>query len=89
MPIEVTRTTPDRLPALCSILGRAFVHEPEVRWSLGAHGDIAKRCAQWLEWFYEPLVPLGLVWEAGDAQGVAVCIPPDAGEAIRARACSS
>lgn len=81
MPIEITRATPDRLSALCAVLGQAFVNEPMLRWSLGTHGDIAQRFVRQFELFNETLVRLGMMWEAGAARGAAVWIPVDAGEA--------
>jgi GNAT superfamily N-acetyltransferase len=79
--IEITPAEPDRLPVLCSLLGRAFVVEPMMRWSLGTHGDVAARFVRQFELFNQPLAARGMVWEAGDALGAAVWIPAGAGNA--------
>lgn len=75
--VEITRASPDRLTPLASVLGRSFVVEPMLRWSLGDHGDIAERFTSYFAHALERLIPLGMVWEAGSADGAAVWIPPD------------
>ena len=77
MGVEITRAAPDRLSALASVLGRAFVTEPMVRWPLGDHGDLEERFTRAFEYFIEDLIPLGMVWEAGAAVGALVWITPD------------
>ena len=79
--IEITRATPDRLAVLCSLLGRAFVAEPMLQWSMAIHGDVAPRLIKQFELFNETLVDAGMLWEAGSALGAAVWIPADAGDA--------
>lgn len=78
----ITRAAPDRLPVLASLLGRAFVNEPMMRWSLGAHGDVAQRFVRQFELFNQTLIEQGMVWEADDARGAAVWVPAAAGEAF-------
>lgn len=63
--------------ALAAVFGRAFVHEPMMRWPLGSHGDLAERFTRCFAYFLEAAMPLGLVWEAGQAEGAAVWIPPE------------
>jgi ribosomal protein S18 acetylase RimI-like enzyme len=46
MDVEISRASEDRLLPLASVLGRAFVVEPILRWSLGA-GD-ADGAAVWI-----------------------------------------
>jgi len=79
--VEITRASPDRLTPLASVLGRSFVVEPMMRWSLGDHADISERFTRAFAYFLEGLIPLGVVWEAGDAHGAAVWIPPDGADA--------
>jgi GNAT superfamily N-acetyltransferase len=79
--IEITRATPDRLAVLCSLLGRAFVDEPMLQWSMAIRGDVTERLIKQFEAFNQTLVEGGMVWEAGDARGAAVWIPADAGDA--------
>ena len=73
---EVTRSAPDRLPALASMLGRAFVEEPMMRWPMGGHGDRVDRFTRAFGAVLAQVLPHGLVWEAGDAHGAALWFPP-------------
>jgi ribosomal protein S18 acetylase RimI-like enzyme len=70
-----------RVSALAPVFGRAFVHEPMMAWPMGSSGDVASRFAACFASFLEIAVPLGLVWEAGQADGVAVWISPEHREA--------
>jgi GNAT superfamily N-acetyltransferase len=86
--IDVT-VTRDRARAsvLAPVFGRAFVHEPMMRWPMGSGGDLAQRFTRCFAYFLEVALPLGIVWEAGEAgeageaDGVAVWIPPHQQEA--------
>jgi GNAT superfamily N-acetyltransferase len=63
------------------VFGRAFVHEPMMRWPLGAGEDQAAECfTRCFEYFLDAAIPLGLIWEAGDAQGAAAWLPPGRSE---------
>ena len=79
--MEITRASEERLAVLSALLGRAFVVEPMVRWSVGDHGDAAARFVRYFECFSEWLVRRGMLWEAGPARGAAIWIPADASEA--------
>jgi ribosomal protein S18 acetylase RimI-like enzyme len=79
--VAITQAAEDRLPALASLLGRTFVAEPMMTWSLGDHGDLEQRFTRGFEHLLEDLIRLGAVWEAGDALGAAVWIPPDKADA--------
>jgi GNAT superfamily N-acetyltransferase len=72
---------PARVSVLAPVCGRAFVHEPMMCWPMGSSGDLAARFACCFTSFLEVALPLGLVWEAGQAQGVAVWISPGQREA--------
>ncbi len=78
-PVRATRD-PARLSALAPVFGEAFVHEPMMRWPLGSDGDLAERFTRCFAYFLEAAMPLGLVWEAGQAEGAAVWIPPEQSE---------
>jgi hypothetical protein len=70
------------LSALASVLGRAFVVEQMMRWPLGEPVDVEQRLIRCFEYFIEGLLPLGTVWETGDAMGALVWIPPDRADAL-------
>ena len=55
MTAHITRAAPDRLPVLASLLGRAFVNEPMMRWPLGEHGDVAARFVEQFGYFLDRL----------------------------------
>ena len=82
MPIEITRAAPGRFSELSALLGRAFVDEPMLQWSLGTHGDVAQRFVRYFEYFNETLARLGMLWEADTARGAALWIPGDADDAF-------
>lgn len=67
----------DRLEALASVFGRAFVNEPMMTWPMGEvqdRGDLFTRC---FAIFLEAALQLGLVSEADAGHGSSVWIPPD------------
>lgn len=80
MAVEISRASRDRLTPLASVLGRSFVVEPMLRWSLGDHADIAERFTTYFANGLKGDIPRGRVWEAGDADGVAIWVPPDGAE---------
>jgi GNAT superfamily N-acetyltransferase len=69
-----------RLSALAQVFGRAFVHEPMMLWPLCSDGDLTECFTKCFGYFLEEALPLGLIWEAGDADGAAVWIPPGRSE---------
>src|SRR5262245_29476379 len=77
MPVSVRRAETERLPVIASVLGRAFVTEPMVCWPFGEGGDVEEKCIRTFEYFLEDLIPLGIVWEAGEALGAAIWFSPD------------
>jgi hypothetical protein len=66
---HIRLATPERVPRVAAMLGRAFVVEPAVLWSYGAHGDLAARFGRLFEIWEESFVESGMLWEAGDALG--------------------
>ncbi len=77
MAADIRLATPERLPRIAAMLGRAFVVEPAMLWSYGTDGDVAARFGRFFEIFDESFVESGALWEAGDALGAAGWIPPD------------
>jgi GNAT superfamily N-acetyltransferase len=82
--VEIVQATPERLPALASVLGRAFVVEPMMRWPLGESDDHEARLVRAFEMFMEDPIRLGLVWEAGAAMGALISIPAGQMDAVDA-----
>jgi GNAT superfamily N-acetyltransferase len=78
--VTVTRDRA-RASALAPVFGRAFVHEPMMCWPLGSGGDLAARFTRCFAFFLEVALPLGVVWVAGQTDGVAVWIAPGQPEA--------
>jgi ribosomal protein S18 acetylase RimI-like enzyme len=78
MAVHVEEAGKERLPVLAAVLGRAFVDEPMLRWPLGDHGDVADRFTRCFEYFFDEVGERALVYEAGDAAGAAVWLPPGA-----------
>jgi GNAT superfamily N-acetyltransferase len=66
-----------RVSALAPLFGRAFVHEPMMCWPMGSGGDLAARFTQCFEHFLEMALPLGIVWVAGEGDGLAVWTAPE------------
>jgi hypothetical protein len=81
MKSQVGRAAPDRLSALAAVFGRAFVEEPMMCWPMGEPGDGVERFTHCFAYFLEEVLGLGLVWEAFDAKGAAVWVPPERSQA--------
>jgi GNAT superfamily N-acetyltransferase len=78
---EITQASPEALDPLASLFGRSFVVEPMMLWSVGDRGDLAARYTLHFRHALETLIPLGMVWEAGSAEGVAIWFPPGGADA--------
>jgi len=76
MTVQIRSATAERVPAIAAMLGRAFRDDPIVRWPLLPTRDPAAQMVRYFSFLDEVLAPLGLLWEAGDAAGAAVWIPP-------------
>ncbi|MGZ8584505.1 MAG: GNAT family N-acetyltransferase [Actinomycetota bacterium] len=74
MPISIRRATAARVPVLATLLGRAFVDDPMMRWPL-PRGDDASYAAAFLH-LDRPVAETGWLWEAEGGTGVAVLVPP-------------
>jgi ribosomal protein S18 acetylase RimI-like enzyme len=61
---------------LASVFGRAFVAEPMMRWPMGETRDPVEQLTRCFSYFLETALDLGIVSEAGTANGAAVWIPP-------------
>jgi hypothetical protein len=64
---EVERATPDRVPALAALLGRAFVDDPMLVWPFGA--DRAELVTGFFRTFDEEIASRAWLWEAGVGEG--------------------
>jgi ribosomal protein S18 acetylase RimI-like enzyme len=73
---RIVRADRHRLPVLASVLGRALADDPIFQWSLGGVAS-AQAVAASATAIYAPYADLGMVWEGGDAAGVAVWVPPE------------
>jgi ribosomal protein S18 acetylase RimI-like enzyme len=71
----IRRAGPERLADLAGLLGRAFEDDAMIQWPLGFTGTAASIAAMF-EILYEVPIHSGMVWEAGEAEGVAVWVPP-------------
>ncbi len=80
--MEIAQATPDRLPALASVLGRAFVVEPMMRWPLGESDDHEARLVRAFEVFMAEPIRRGLVWEASASTGALILIPAGQMDAV-------
>ena len=58
--------------ALAPVFGRAFVNEPMMCWPMGLGGDLVDRYTRCFAYFLDLALPLGIVWVAGEADGLAV-----------------
>jgi GNAT superfamily N-acetyltransferase len=73
--LAIERATSERLPDLVGLLGRAFIADPLFGWPLG--GIVTPEViATMFEALYAEPIRRGMLWEAGEADGVAVWIPP-------------
>ena len=73
----------ERMPQLASVLARAFIDDPIVRWPLpGGADDLEDRMRSMFTWAYEDLADLGMVWETAGGDGVAVWVPPGGSEQL-------
>ena len=70
--------------ALARVFGRAFVTEPMMCWPMGSGGDLAARFTQCFVYFLEMALPLGIVYVAGQADGLAVWTAPEQRKAFQA-----
>ena len=65
---------------LVDVLARSFADDPIIRWPFPTDGNHEEQCRELFRILDEPIAETGWLWEAGDAAGVALWIPPD-GEA--------
>lgn len=72
----VARAGLQRLDALASTFGRAFVNEPMMLWPMGLVGDVADPLTRCFRYFLEAALGLGVVWEVADGNGAAVWVSP-------------
>jgi GNAT superfamily N-acetyltransferase len=76
MTVEVRSATSERVSAIAAMLGRAFRDDPILRWPLLPTDDTTAATARFFAFLDEVVAPLGMLWEAGEAGGAALWIPP-------------
>ncbi len=70
----IVQASPERVPALAELLGRAFTDDPMLVWPFGA--EQTEAITDFFRAFDEQIAALGWLWEAGPGLGVAAWIPP-------------
>ena len=80
MAIEISQAGPERVQRLVEVLARSFADDPIIRWPFPTDRNHEEQCRELFRIQDEPFAETGWLWEAGDAAGVALWIPPD-GEA--------
>jgi GNAT superfamily N-acetyltransferase len=80
MAIEISQAGPERVQRLVDVLARSFADDPIIRWPFPTDGSHEGQCRDLFRILDEPFAETGWLWEAGDAAGVALWVPPD-GEA--------
>jgi GNAT superfamily N-acetyltransferase len=66
----------ERLTDLAGVFGRAFVTEPAFAWALSGP-NLEARMIRAFELYLARVIPLGVVWEAGDGLGAMVLVSDD------------
>ena len=80
MAVEISQAGPERVDRLVEVLARSFADDPIIRWPFPNDGSAERRCRELFEVLDERFVHTGWLWEADDAAGVALWVPPDGGE---------
>lgn len=80
MPVTIEQASPDRVPELAALLGRAFDDDPMLVWPFGVGQTDA--ITDFFRAFDERIAGFGWLWEAGPGLGVAAWIPPGSDEAM-------
>jgi len=76
MDVEIVQATPDRVPELAEVLGRAFADDPMIAWPFSAAADVA-RVTRLFEIIDDEFSRSDMLWEVPRARGVAMWVPPD------------
>ena len=79
MAIEIRQATRERSRELTDVLGRAFATDPLLMWPMKPGSGPAEAC-RFFALFDGEVVDDGWLWEAGEAAGVALWVPPDGGD---------
>jgi GNAT superfamily N-acetyltransferase len=80
MAVEISQAGPERVDRLVEVLARSFADDPIIRWPFPTDGSHEEQCRELFRILDEPFAETGWLWEAGNAAGVALWVPPD-GEA--------
>jgi len=74
--------TKERLPEVAGVMGRGFVDDPMMRWSVGGDVTDVRRLEERYTAYFRVVNPQnveeGWMWETQDGTGAAVWLPPDA-----------
>jgi GNAT superfamily N-acetyltransferase len=73
--VEIRQATRDRIPMLAAMLARAFAEDPMILVTV-APGDPEDRMRRYFALIEEVWADMGVLWEAGEAAGVAAWVPP-------------
>jgi GNAT superfamily N-acetyltransferase len=76
MATEIRRATRERIPALTDVLGRTFATDPLLVWPM-TPGSSHEEVCRFFALYDGEVVDDGWLWEAGEAAGVALWVPPD------------
>ena len=79
MTTEIRRATRERIPALTDVLGRTFATDPLLVWPM-TPGSGHEEVSRFFALYDGEVVDDGWLWEAGEAAGVALWVPPEAGD---------
>ena len=74
--LDIRVAGPERLPDLARVFGRAFVTEPSFAWALSGP-NLEARLIRAFELYLARVMPLDVVWEAGDGLGAMVLVTDD------------
>ena len=76
MEVEIVPATPDRVPELAELLGRAFADDPILTWPFTGENDVAL-ATRAFEILDDEFSRSDMLWEVPRARGVAMWVPPD------------
>jgi ribosomal protein S18 acetylase RimI-like enzyme len=81
--VEIRPADSSRIAHIAEVVGRAFVTEPMMTWSLGGRtDDLEERCVRFHELFLAPLMGREIIWESTDGRGALVLVPPEQQDAL-------
>jgi predicted N-acetyltransferase YhbS len=81
MTIEIRQAKRERVPAIATMLARAFADDPMILVSL-AREDVEDRIRHYFTLILEQWADLGVLWEAGEAAGAVTWLSPEHVDAL-------